>query len=176
MPALEAEGDLSEGLPANSGVCGQLCSYLLREVQEVVTTTIGDHNLTPPNICLLLVGRHPAAISYASSTVAAARAAGVSLVVQRLPENSTNAEVANRIALANAEPSCHGRPHPSRAKIGGAATSRRAARPLHKQPPDACPRRLTARRAPRDVHERVSPPVRAGARVLISLVLPGRSR
>ena len=43
MGALEGEGELSEGVPANGGVCGALCANLLREVLEVVTTTISDH-------------------------------------------------------------------------------------------------------------------------------------
>lgn len=109
--AMAPEGDdlsLTEGAAANSGVCGQLCKHLLQEVNDVAVTTIVDHHLTPPHVCLLLVGRHPAALSYASSTVAAAKAAGVMLVVWKLPDTATHAEVAHQIALANSEPSLHG--------------------------------------------------------------------
>ena len=78
-------------LPAlEGGVCRELTQALLAEVAEVVTTTIGDHHLAPPAVCLLLVGRHPAAMSYARSTVGAARAAGVELRVEQLPETASN--------------------------------------------------------------------------------------
>ena len=97
-----------ESVNPNSGVCGKLCAHLLQEVLEVVTTTIVDHHLVPPQVCMLLVGRHPAALSYASSTVAAAQSAGVALAVWRLPETATNADVARQIALANADESIHG--------------------------------------------------------------------
>ena len=76
MPSLEDfEDDLEDLLleaPTGSGVCSRVCSGLLREVAEVVTHTIGDHRLAPPSVSLLLVGSHPAAVSYASSTEAAA--------------------------------------------------------------------------------------------------------
>ena len=111
MPALlsPGESELRE-VPADAaaGVCGGLCSHLLREVSEVVTHTIGDHHLSPPNICLLLVGRHPAALSYARSTVAAASAAGVTLRVQELPETAAHAQVAGLLNLYNTDPTCHG--------------------------------------------------------------------
>ena len=110
MPAapLADVGELSEDVPADSGVCGTLCSHMLREVAEVVTHTISDHHLAPPSVSLLLVGRHPAALSYARSTVAAARAASVALRIQQLPETATHNEVACAIGLCNADPTCHG--------------------------------------------------------------------
>lgn len=104
----EDEGDeLSEVLLSN-GVCGSLCQHLAQEVHEIVTTMVSDHHLAPPSVSLLLVGRHPAALSYASSTLAAARAAGVVLRVQRLPETATHEDVAQCITAANADWSCHG--------------------------------------------------------------------
>ena len=111
MPSL-ADADEPDELPADpelrSGVCGPLCTHLLREVAEVVTHTIGAHHLAMPRVCLLLVGNHPAAVSYAQSTVAAARAAGVLLHVERLPENAEHVQVANLIAMLNADCGCHG--------------------------------------------------------------------
>ena len=90
MPVAQTEL-LEPDAPADSGVCGTLCQHLLREVSEVVTHTIGDHGLAPPRCTLLLVGRHPAAVSYAQSTVAAARAAGVGLQLHHLPDTASAA-------------------------------------------------------------------------------------
>ena len=111
LRAIDGEEELWVA-PEDSGVCSQLAHSTLREVHEVVTSTMGDHQLSPPNVCLLLVGRHPAAVAYARSTVAAAQSAGVALRMEQLPETATNADVANQIALCNLDKTCHGAAQP----------------------------------------------------------------
>lgn len=91
-----------------SGVCSALCEHLLSEVREVVTHTIGDHRLRPPCLSLLLVGRHPAAVCYAESTMTAAKAAGVTLRVQQLAEATPHAEVLATLRALNADGEVHG--------------------------------------------------------------------
>ena len=102
--AVPLEADRS----ALSGVCGGLTRHVLEEVREVITHTMVDHGLSAPQISLVLVGQHPAAISYAQSTVAAARAAGVSLRVHKLPEVAQHDAVLASIDQLNADQACHG--------------------------------------------------------------------
>ena len=102
---LADEGDVEA--PA-AGICATLVSHLLREVSEVVTETIHDQGLRLPSATLLLVGLHPTAVTYARSTIAAAKAAGVELNLQQLPALTPQAEVASIITQLNADPNCHG--------------------------------------------------------------------
>ena len=95
-----------------SGVCSALCEHLLGEVREVITHTINDHHLLPPSACLLMVGAHPAAVCYAGCTIAAARAAGVALRVQRFPEDTPKSELLAVIQRLNNDTSVHGAPSP----------------------------------------------------------------
>ena len=93
---------------AASGVCGGLCSNLLDEVREVNTLSMSDHGLLPPSVTLIVVGTHDAAVAYAKSTVAAARASGVSLNLTQLPDDAAQADVAALIHRLNGDPDCHG--------------------------------------------------------------------
>ena len=79
---------------ACTGICSGLCSHVLQEVSEVITLTMSNHGLVSPSCALIMVGSHPAAVSYAKSTIAAARASGVSLDVQQLSEDAAHADVA----------------------------------------------------------------------------------
>jgi len=89
-------------------VCSKLVASLLQEVHEVVTHTINENSMAQPAVSLLLVGSHPVAISYAQSTIAAARYAGVALSVHDLSEAATHDEVVARIEGLNADEHCHG--------------------------------------------------------------------
>lgn len=109
----EAAMDLPEELRTAgeehlAGVCSTLTANVLKEIHEVHEHVIRDHRLVPPRVVLLLVGQHPAAVSYALSTVAAARVAGAILSVRQLDEQITAAALTKIISRLNVDANCHG--------------------------------------------------------------------
>lgn len=90
------------------GVCGTLAAEILIEVNEAVSSNESSHGLPVPRVALIVVGRHPAAISYATSTIVSARAAGVRCQVVELDESVDEGTLAAELRVLNDDDSVHG--------------------------------------------------------------------
>lgn len=90
-----------------AGICSVLVRHMLGELKEI-GRMLPDHGLSEPSCSLLLVGQHPAAVSYTLSTVAAARVSGAVLDVQRLSEETTQEDLLHIIGRLNSDNNCHG--------------------------------------------------------------------
>ena len=90
-----------------AGICSVLVRHMLGELKEI-GRMLPDHGLSEPSCSLLLVGQHPAAVSYTLSTVAAARVSGALLDVQRLSEETTQEDLLHIIGRLNSDNNCHG--------------------------------------------------------------------
>ena len=97
-----------EALLGGSGVMTKLTLQLCAEVHEVVSSTVGCQGQTAPHVVLLLVGEHPAARCYAQVTAAAARATGVQLLIEELPESTQEEELEARLLRINHDEAVHG--------------------------------------------------------------------
>jgi len=89
------------------GCCKTLTKHMLRELRDVVGQC-AMFGLSRPTCALLLVGQHPAAVSYTQSAMAAARVSGAALDVHQLPEDTTQAALLQLIGRLNADDACHG--------------------------------------------------------------------
>lgn len=87
------------------GVGRMLSDGILETIHETIT---GNTNLDAPRITLLLVGEHPAAISYAEQTVAAAMLCRVSVSQKAMPGTSSSDDVLKEITSLNEDNSVHG--------------------------------------------------------------------
>lgn len=108
-----------------SGVCSTLISNVLQELQEVHQQS----DVITPAVTLVLVGDHPAALSYALSTVAAAKVAGVTLNVRAFAEDASQVDILEVIDQMNTDDTCHGGlPAASAWRAWRACTARHARR------------------------------------------------
>ena len=90
------------------GVTASLTAHILQEVAEVTTSTVGCQGQAPPGLALVLVGRHPAALSYMQSTTAAARVAGVVFELHEWPEDVSYEELEACVVRLSNDDAVHG--------------------------------------------------------------------
>ncbi|KAL1499803.1 hypothetical protein AB1Y20_012488 [Prymnesium parvum] len=100
---LSAEQRLALG-----GVAAELVTHTLQAVEEVVSSTVGCQGQDVPGVAFVMVGSHPAAVSYMKSTEAAARASRVSLTFHKWPEGVSSAELESCLVQLNSDKSVHG--------------------------------------------------------------------
>jgi len=87
------------------GVGRTLSESILHSIHETIT---GNSSLDAPKVVMLVVGGHPAALSYAEQTQTAATLSGVRLSQKVLPETSSTDEVLRHISSLNEDESVHG--------------------------------------------------------------------
>ena len=101
-------GLTEEGRRVPGGVTATLTAHILQEVAEVTTSTVGCQGQAAPGLALVMVGRHPAALSYMQSTAAAARVAGVLLTLHEWPDDVSYEELESCIVRLSNDDAVHG--------------------------------------------------------------------